>query len=203
MTVSDGEHMARIAYYRVSTRDQSIESQRAAMGGNFDKEFSDNGVSGTVVAMERQGFKACADYLREGDTLQVFAVDRLGRDSIDVQTTVRDLRAKGVIVDVHGLGPIVGDAGELILALLAQVAQMERNRIVARTDAGRELAKQTLAATGKTHRGKASLGRPVQHDAANIAAWSWENGSITKAAEHFGVSEATVSRARRQYPKAI
>ncbi|WP_250471895.1 recombinase family protein [Caballeronia sp. GAFFF1] len=194
--------MARIAYFRVSTRDQSIESQRAAMGGNFDKEFSDQGVSGTVEAMDRPGFKACADYLREGDTLQVYAVDRLGRDSIDVQTTVRDLRAKGVIVDVHGLGPIVGDAGELILALLAQVAQMERNRIASRTDAGRELAKQALAATGKTHRGKASLGRPVQHDAAAIAAWSWENRSITKAAEHFGVSEATVSRARRAFPKA-
>lgn len=194
--------MARIAYYRVSTRDQSIESQRAAMGGNFDKEFSDNGVSGTVAAMERQGFKACAEYLRDGDTLQVFAVDRLGRDSIDVQTTVRDLRAKGVIVDVHGLGPIVGDAGELILALLAQVAQMERNRIAARTDAGRELAKQTLAATGKTHRGKSSLGRPAQHDAEAIAAWSWENGSIAKTAEHFNVSEATVSRARRAFPKA-
>lgn len=194
--------MARIAYYRVSTRDQSIESQRAAMGGGFDKEFSDQGISGTVLAMERPGFKSCADYLREGDTLQVFAVDRLGRDSIDVQTTVRDLRAKGVIVDVHGLGPIVGDAGELILALLAQVAQMERNRIASRTDAGRELAKQSLAATGKTHRGKASLGRPVQHDAAAIAAWSWQNGSITKTAEHFGVSEATVSRARRAFPKA-
>lgn len=194
--------MARIAYYRVSTRDQSIESQRAAMGGGFDKEFSDQGISGTVLAMDRPGFKSCADYLREGDTLQVYAVDRLGRDSIDVQTTVRDLRAKGVIVDVHGLGPIVGDAGELILALLAQVAQMERNRIASRTDAGRELAKQSLAATGKTHRGKASLGRPVRHDAAAIAAWSWENGSITKAAEHFGVSEATVSRARRAFPNA-
>jgi putative DNA-invertase from lambdoid prophage Rac len=183
--------MARIAYFRVSTRDQSIESQRAAMGGNFEKEFSDQGVSGTVEAMDRQG-----------DTLQVYAVDRLGRDSIDVQMTVRDLRAKGVIVDVHGLGPIAGDAGELILALLAQVAQMERNRIIARTDDGRARAKQSLAATGKTHRGKASLGRPVQHDSATIAAWSWENGSITKAAEHFGVSDATVSRARRAFPKA-
>jgi len=193
--------MARIAYYRVSTRDQSLESQRAALGGPFDKEFSDNGVSGTVAAMERPGFKACADYLREGDTLHVYAVDRLGRDSIDVQTTVRDLRAKGVIVDVHGLGPIAGDAGELVLTLLAQLAQMERNRIIARTDAGRETAKQALAATGRTHRGKASLGRPIQHDAEAVAARSWELGSIAKAAEELGVSEATVSRARRQFPR--
>ncbi|MEC4598892.1 recombinase family protein [Burkholderia vietnamiensis] len=193
--------MARIAYYRVSTRDQSIEAQRSALGGSFDKEFSDNGVSGTVAAMERPGFKACADYLREGDTLHVYAVDRLGRDSIDVQTTVRDLRAKGVTVDVHGLGPIAGDAGELVLTLLAQLAQMERNRIIARTDDGRERAKQSLAATGKTHRGKASLGRPVQHDAEAIAARSWELGSIAKTAQELGISEATVSRARRTFPK--
>ncbi|MDF3881792.1 recombinase family protein [Cupriavidus basilensis] len=188
--------MARIAYYRVSTRDQSIESQRHAMGGNFDKEFSDNGISGTVLALDRTGFKACAEYLREGDTLCVYAVDRLGRDSIDVQTTVRDLRAKGVTVDVHGLGPIVGDAGELVLTLLAQLAQMERNRIIARTEAGREIAKASLEATGKTHRGKASLGRPVEHDAEAIAQWRTTNkASIAQTAEHFGVSTATVKRA--------
>jgi putative DNA-invertase from lambdoid prophage Rac len=196
-----GNTMARLAYHRVSTRDQSIESQRHTLGGQFDKEFSDNGVSGTVAALERPGFKACAEYVREGDTLCVYAVDRLGRDSIDVQTTVRDLMAKGVIVDVHGLGPIVGDAGVLILTLLAQLAQMERNRIVERTDAGRAKAKESLATTGRTQHGKASLGRPVQHDARTIAAWSWENGSIAKTSEHFGVSEATVSRARRQFPK--
>ena len=193
--------MARIAYFRVSTRDQSIESQRHTLGGNFDEEFSDNGVSGTVAAMERPGFKACAAYLRKGDTLCVYAVDRLGRDSIDVQTTVRDLMAKGVIVDVHGLGPIVGDAGVLILTLLAQLAQMERNRIVERTDAGRAKAKVSLATTGLTQHGKVSLGRPVQHDAQTIAARSWELGSIAETAKALGVSEATVSRARRQFPK--
>lgn len=113
------------------------------MGGDFDKKFSDHGISGTVATVDRPEFKACADCLREGDTLQVDAVDRLGRDSIDVQTTVRDLRAKGAIVDVRDLGPIVGDTGELILALLAQVAQIERNRIIARTGDGRERAKES------------------------------------------------------------
>lgn len=194
--------MARIAYFRVSTRDQSIESQRHALGGSFDKEFSDNGVSGTIAALERPGFQACAQYLREGDTLCVYAVDRLGRDSIDVQTTVRDLMAKGVIVDVHGIGPIVGEAGVLILTLLSQLAQMERNRIIERTDDGRAKARASLATTGLTQHGKASLGRPVQHDAQTIAARSWELGSIAKAAGELGVSEATVSRARRQFPKA-
>lgn len=71
--------MSRIAYYRVSTNDQSIEAQRTAMGGSFDREFTDEGVSGGTVAAERPGFAALLSYIREGDTLHVYAIDRLGR----------------------------------------------------------------------------------------------------------------------------
>ena len=131
-----------VAYYRVSTTDQSIESQRHAMGGDFDNEFTDQGVSGAVPAAERPGFAAMLktiSSMRKKPELCVYAVDRLGRDSIDVQTTVRDLRALGVRVNIHGLGTVEGDTGELLLTLLAQFAQMERNRIKARADAGREM----------------------------------------------------------------
>ena len=107
--------MSRIAYYRVSTSDQSIEAQRNAMGGEFDQEFSDEGVSGGVLAAHRKGFSKMLDYVREGDTVCVYAVDRLGRDALDVQSTVRHLIEKGVTVDVHGLGPIGRGVGEVIL----------------------------------------------------------------------------------------
>ncbi|WP_309645683.1 recombinase family protein, partial [Phenylobacterium sp.] len=76
----------RIAYYRVSSRDQSIEAQRHAMGGGFDREFSDEGVSGGVMAADRPGFAKLLDQVREGDTVCFYAVDRLGRDALDVQT---------------------------------------------------------------------------------------------------------------------
>ena len=77
--------MTRIAYYRVSTADQSVESQRHAMGGGFDDEFDDIGVSGAVPAAQRPGFAKLLSYIRKGDTLHVYAVDRLGRDALDVQ----------------------------------------------------------------------------------------------------------------------
>lgn len=193
--------MAKVAYFRVSTKDQSIEMQRSAMAdGAFEREFSDEGVSGAIPAMQRAGFKACADFLRAGDTLYVYAVDRLGRDSIDVQSTVRDLRKKGVAVHIHGLGLIEGETGELILTLFAQFAQMEKARIAARTEDGRVKAREALKLTGRTHRGKASLGRPASIDLEAVARWSREPGnSIMKAVAHFGVSEATVNRARKQY----
>ena len=140
----------RIAYYRVSTRDQSIEAQRDAMGGGFDQEFSDEGVSGGIMAAERPSFAKLLSTVRAGDAVHVYAVDRLGRDALDVQSTVRRLIDSGATVNVHGLGPIGRGAGEIILAVLAQVAEMERRRITERTDAGRVAARKSLAATGKT-----------------------------------------------------
>lgn len=187
--------MTRIAYFRVSTTDQSIEAQRHALGGAFDREFSDNGISGAVPAAQRPGFAALLEYAREGDELHVYAVDRLGRDALDVQTTVRALLDKGVAVEVHGLGRIAPGVGELILAVLAQVADMERKRIVERTATGREKAREALKATGLTHRGKASLGRPSKADPAAVVTWRKEHSaSIADTAAHFGLSVATVKR---------
>lgn len=111
------------------------------------------------------------DHVRTRDTVCVYAVDRLGRDALDVQATVRDLIDMGVIVEVHGLGQIGRGVGEIILAVLAHVADLERRKTRERTDAGREAARAALAATGKTHRGKESPGRPKAHDAAALVAW--------------------------------
>jgi putative DNA-invertase from lambdoid prophage Rac len=122
-------------------------------------------------------------------------VDRLGRDAIDVQSTVRDLIKRGVTVDVHGLGPIGQGVGELILAVLAQVASMERARIIERTEAGRVTAREHLERTGKTHKGKTSMGRPFERDPVEVAEWRKINGaSLSKTAEHFGLSLSTVKR---------
>lgn len=185
----------RLAYYRVSTADQSIEAQRSAMGGGFDQEFSDEGVSGGVLAAERAGFARLLASVRKGDTIHVYAVDRLGRDALDVQSTVRRFLDLGVTVDVYGLGPIGRGVGELILAVLAQVAEMERRRIAERTAAGRQAARISLEQTGKTHRGKESLGRPFAADAGMVRDWRSNNqASIAVTARHFGLSPATVKR---------
>jgi putative DNA-invertase from lambdoid prophage Rac len=187
--------MSRIAYYRVSTDGQSIESQRTALGGNFDKEFADEGISGATRAADRLGFASLLSYVREGDIVCVTALDRVGRDALDVQAVVRDLINQGVTVDVVGLGPIAKGVGELVVAVLAQIADMERARIKERCEAGRAAAKASLAATGKTHRGKVSLGRPFAADSAAVVQWRKANGaSIAKTAQEFGLSAATVKR---------
>jgi putative DNA-invertase from lambdoid prophage Rac len=194
--------MTRIAYYRVSTTDQSIESQRSAMlkdaaGLPFAKEFKDEGVSGAVPAAQRPGFGELLKYIHdhEGNTVHVYAVDRLGRDALDVQSTVRALLNRGVAVHVHGLGVIAKGVGELILAVLAQVADMERNRIKERTAAGREVARKSLKENGKTHNGKESMGRPFEADPFKVASYrELFKASIADAAAHFGISESSVKR---------
>lgn len=187
--------MSKLCYLRCSTDSQTIDAQRASLPGPFDKEFMDEGVSGAVLAADRPGFAALLAYAREGDVVHIAAIDRLGRDALDIQATVRKLIAKGVTVDVLGLGPIGKGVGELIVAVLAQIADMERNRIKERCDAGREAARASLAATGRTHRGKVSLGRPFAADAARVAQWRKENkASISKTAAQFGLSDATVKR---------
>lgn len=197
MMPHDSEHliMGRLAYFRVSTADQSLEAQRDALGGGFDREFSDSAVSGAVPAAARPGFADLLRQARRGDTLHVTAVDRLGRDALDVQATVRQLAAAGVEVHVLGLGTLAGDAGGLILAVLAQVAELERRKIAERTEAGRQAARKALRATGKTHRGKDGLGRRLAADPAAVNAWRRAQGaSVTKTAVHFKISPASVKR---------
>lgn len=191
----DQTEVSKIAYYRVSTRDQSIEAQRHALGGGFEEEFLDEGISGSVSAADRPGFSNLLKFIRRGDSLHVYSVDRLGRDAIDVQTTVRQLIQKGVSVEIYGLGYVESGVGELVLAVLAQVADMERRRIADRTAAGRDLAKKSLQATGRTHRGKTSLGRPAVIDGNAIQKWRQQNSaSISETAAHFGISRTSVKR---------
>jgi putative DNA-invertase from lambdoid prophage Rac len=185
----------RFGYFRVSSGDQSVEAQRHAMGGGYDQEFVDEGVSGAVMAEDRPAFAQLLSKVRKGDSVYVYAVDRLGRDALDVQSTVRKLLRAGVTIHIHGLGAIGEGVGEIILAVLAQVADLERRKIVERCDAGRSAARASLLATGKTHRGKDSLGRPKAADAAEVRKWRQERkASISETAVAFSLSKATVKR---------
>lgn len=186
---------AIIAYTRVSTDGQTIEAQRHAIGQRYnvsdDGWFSDEATSGTTKAMERKGFSALFSYARKGDTVVVAAIDRLGRNTIDVLETVEALKAKGVtVISMREGFDLSNPTGKLMLTLLAGVAELERENIRARQMAGINKAK----ADGR------KLGAPKQHDDIAIASWRAENGaSIQTTAAHWGVSTATVKRACRAH----
>ena len=183
--------MAVIGYIRASTGDQSVEAQRHSIGQlhKVEEWFADEAVSGLVRAADRPGFAGLLKYIRKGDTLIVGAVDRLGRDTLDVLSTVEALQAKGVaIISLREGFDLSTPIGKAMLTMLAAVADLERSNIKARQMAGIQRAK----AEGK------ALGREKSIDDAEVAAWRRKNtASIAATAAKFGISTASVKRACR------
>jgi putative DNA-invertase from lambdoid prophage Rac len=147
--------MAIFAYSRVSTKEQSTENQRIEIeraGYKIDYWYADEAISGKTSASQRPKFKELLTQIRNGETIVVSKLDRLGRDAIDVATTIKSLAARDIEVIVLQLGKLdlTSPAGKLMLAMLGAVAEMERDLLVERTQAGLARAK----AQGK------KLGRP-------------------------------------------
>ena len=183
--------MAVIGYLRVSTGEQSSGAQRHSIEQTHKVEtwFADEGVSGAVEALQRPEFAELFKFIRKGDTLIVPAVDRLGRNTIDVLDTVEALQGKGVsIISLREGFDLSTPIGKAMLTMLAAVAELERSNIKTRQMAGIAKAK----AEGK------ALGREKTIDDAAVAIWRKENtASIKMTAEHFGISPASVKRACR------
>lgn len=185
--------MAVIGYIRVSTGDQSVEAQRYSIEQlhKVEEWFADEGVSGAVKASDRPAFGALLKYIRKGDTLIVGAIDRLGRDTLNVLATVEELEEKGVdILSLREGFDLSTPIGKAMLTMLAAVAQLERSNIKARQMAGIQRAK----AEGK------ALGREKIIDDASVVAWRKDNAaSIAATAAQFGISTASVKRACRPF----
>jgi DNA invertase Pin-like site-specific DNA recombinase len=90
--------MATIGYTRVSTKEQIVENQRREIetaGYKVDFWFEDEGVSGKMSAMRRPQFAKMLERIRDGETLVVTKLDRLGRDAQDVGPTIKMLASRG------------------------------------------------------------------------------------------------------------
>ena len=133
--------MALFAYSRVSTHEQTTENQKLEIqraGFNVDYWFEDVGVSGNTIATQRPQFSLLLDKIRDGETIVVSKLDRLGRDAIDILSTVKHLSERNIKVIVLQLGntDLTSTTGKLLLTMLSAVAEMERSIIVERTQAG-------------------------------------------------------------------
>ncbi|HDT6025825.1 TPA: recombinase family protein [Enterobacter cloacae subsp. cloacae] len=182
--------MAIFGYGRVSTAQQDTENQRLELeqaGWMFDFWFADI-VSGKVQAIQRKAFAEMLGKIRTGETLVVAKLDRLGRDAIDVLQTVRLLSDRGIKVIVHQLGTtdLTSAAGKLLLSMLAAVAEMERDLLIERTQAGLSRAKSEAK----------KLGRPskIAPEARRAIIEKKNSGiSVSALAREYGVSRATIA----------
>ena len=184
--------MKIFGYGRVSTGLQTTENQRLELeqaGYQIESDFwfADVGVSGKVCASQRPAFIELKGKIRRGETLVVSKLDRLGRDAIDVLQTVKELGNKGVKVIVHQLGntDLTSPAGKLLLMMLSAVAEMERDLLVERTQAGLTRAK----AEGKI------LGRPSKTNKiqrTEIISKLQTGESVSAVAREYKVSRANI-----------
>ena len=130
-----------IGYARVSTADQHLDLQRDALGkAGVDKLFEDI-ISGSRA--ERPGLAKAIEHLRDGDTLVVWKLDRLGRSVKHLVTFVEDLQARNV--QFRSLTDSIDTstpAGRFFFHVMASLAQMERELTIERTRAGLHAARQ-------------------------------------------------------------
>ena len=128
-----------IGYARVSTQDQNLDLQVKALTKAGCKKVFDDKISGTRA--ERPGLAAALALLREGDTLVVWKLDRLGRSVKNLVDLVGELHGQGVqfksLTDSIDTGTA---SGRFFFHVMASLAQMERALMVERTCAGLEAA---------------------------------------------------------------
>ena len=145
------------AYARVSTIEQASENQiKEIEKAGFSIEphrILTETVSGSRAITERKGFCRLLDKMEKGDVLVVTKLDRLGRDAIDVSTTVARLEEIDIKVHCLALGGVdlTSSAGKMTMNVINAVAQFERDLLIERTQSGLSRAK----AQGKP------LGRPA------------------------------------------
>jgi DNA invertase Pin-like site-specific DNA recombinase len=124
-----------IGYARVSTHEQTLNLQRDALvKAGCNKIFTDT-ASGAKA--ERKGLEEALSYVRKGDTLVVWRLDRLGRSLPHLITTMTDLEEQGIgFKSLTENIDTTTSGGKLIFHIFGALAEFERNLIRERTNAG-------------------------------------------------------------------
>ena len=185
------------AYCRVSTIEQSAENQKReiqAAGFNIEPfRIIEEKISGSVAMKKRPNFIRLLDRLEPGDVLVVTKLDRLGRDAIDIRSTVELIEQSGIKVYCLALGGVdlTSAAGKMTMQIISAVAEFERDLLIERTQLGIQRAK----ANGK------KLGRPsalsqLQKNAVIERLKSGEN--ISAIAREFKTTRQTILRIKKK-----
>jgi DNA invertase Pin-like site-specific DNA recombinase len=130
--------MATIGYARVSTRDQNPEGQTDVLeAAGCDKIFVEH-ASGTLA--KRPALTDALSYLRDGDTLVVTKLDRLGRSVRNLKHVADELQQRGIGLKALSQGiDTTTPGGRLFFHMLAAIAEFEHDLIVERTHDGLRL----------------------------------------------------------------
>ncbi|WP_432226033.1 recombinase family protein [Limosilactobacillus fermentum] len=189
--------MAKIGYARVSSKEQHLDRQLAALK-DVDKLFTDKLSGANTKRPELQKMLA---YIREGDIVMVTELDRLGRNNRDLTKIMNTIQNKGATLDVLNLPSMTGIADpnlrqlmtNLIIELYKYQAESERKRIIERQQQGIALAKQQ----GKYHGRKPQY---TQDDPRLLHAFKLYQAGMSDVdvARNTGIKRTTFIRYRKK-----
>lgn len=127
--------MVKVGYARVSTQDQSLDMQIDALKKSECEKIFTEKVSGTKD--DRKELKKCLEYLRKGDVLIVFKLDRLGRHTKKLLELTDELEQRGIeFISINDSMDTTTAIGKAMFRMLAVLSEMERDLIAERTKAG-------------------------------------------------------------------
>ena len=189
-----------IGYARVSTKSQakegnSLEQQKEEILNKYNtaEVFSE---SYTGTKTDRPIFNKIINELQEGDTLVVTKLDRLARNTVEGIQVIESLFNKSVSVHVLNVGLLENTTmGKFFLTTLLAVAEMERNTIIERTQAGKEIAKTKEGF--KEGRPKKFTSKQLDH-ALSMLSVNGGNYSYSEVEEITNISKSTLTRELRK-----
>ncbi|MCS5603645.1 MAG: recombinase family protein [Paracoccus sp.] len=178
----------KIGYARVSTEDQDLRLQRAALAAVECRRFFEEKVSG--AKRDRPELARMLDQLRDGDVVVVTRLDRLARSTRDLLDIAETLNEKGA--GLQSLAEPWADTttpgGRMLLTVFGGIAEFERGLIHQRTSAGRAAAKARGVQFGR----KPKLTADQKQMAAELIA---EGKSVRQVAAFLNCHPATLYRA--------
>jgi DNA invertase Pin-like site-specific DNA recombinase len=179
-----------IGYARVSTNEQNLNLQRDALrkAGVLAKDIYTDTITGTKS--ERPGLSQALSHLRQGDTLVVWRLDRLGRSLKHLIETVTTLKQQGIAFKSITENIDTSTAtGQLVFHIFGALAEFERNLINERTMAGLEAARARGRTGGrprlKSAAGKVAMAKKLYRDPTL---------SIPEICKTLNISKATLYR---------
>lgn len=177
--------MAIIGYARVSTSEQSLEAQLEQLKAAGVERIYEEKISG--VKKDRPELAAMLDYVREGDSVIITKLDRIGRSTRHLLEIVETLKSKGVEFKVLNINLDTSTpTGKLMLTMLAAVASFEREMMLERQQEGISIAR----AAGK-YKGRQPTARAKSAEVMALVAKGEKKSEI---ASKLGIGVASVYR---------
>src|SRR5437667_2944557 len=179
-----------IGYARVSTQDQTLNLQKDALEKiGCAKIFTDTASGATT---ERKGLDDAINYVREGDTLVVWRLDRLGRSLKHLIETITKLNNRKIgFKSIQENIDTTTSGGKLVFHIFGALAEFERDIIRERTNAGLQAARARGRLGGRP---KAKAHNSSKKVAMAQSLYDDKNNTIDEICKTLNVSRATLYR---------